>query len=570
MDAKKPPETPPSESSTQRALVIGAAVGSTLLTILIAYLVLGSLWRPDWLTLDRSPRQFTILQINDVYKIEGLEGGTLGGLARIRSLRRELEREGPVLVLHGGDLLFPSVMSKYFKAEAMIEVMNLLDGRTDAFDPNLIVTFGNHEFDQDTPDVLAARLRESDFRWVSSNVYYQPPGSAQPEPFAKSFDTVHNTLLVNIAGLRVGIFGLTLDDAPQTYVHYDYAYAATRPNVRNATIRASLAHLQEAGADIIVALTHQELSEDMRLACDFPEIDLIVGGHDHIHQMQRVGRTLITKADSDAKTAMVIDVDATQPARLRTAYRLVTLDTSYVQDRAVQAVIDRWVDSLGTTVPGYDSVYATTRHKLEGEEPAVRGRETALGNWLVDIVRDTLKTDVAFIHGGSIRINDNIPAGGTIRGEHLAGIFYFDGDLVSFELTGQQLLDILNVSISQADAGAGRFLQVSGIEFAYHSQATAQPSPCIPATASYRVDSTTVKIGGVLLQPDSTYTVATLKYLWQNGYRDGYEVFAEGDGKTSPPLKEQAPITWRGATDAWLKKNAEVTTQITGRIRRQE
>src|SRR5688572_13849921 len=85
--------------------------------------------------------RFKILQINDVYKIEGLEGGQSGGLARLRTLRKHLESDGtPVLVLHAGDALYPSVMSKYLDARPMVDVMNLLDGDATAFDPNLIVT----------------------------------------------------------------------------------------------------------------------------------------------------------------------------------------------------------------------------------------------------------------------------------------------------------------------------------------------------------------------------------------------------------------------------------------------
>src|SRR5215210_8946464 len=95
----------------------------------------------------RSAR-FKILQINDVYKIEGLEGGNSGGLARVRMLRRHLKWDGtPVLVLHGGDLLYPSVMSKYLEAKPMIDIMNLLDGDPAKEDRNLIAGLGNHELD---------------------------------------------------------------------------------------------------------------------------------------------------------------------------------------------------------------------------------------------------------------------------------------------------------------------------------------------------------------------------------------------------------------------------------------
>src|SRR6185436_20964892 len=83
-------------------------------------------WQPGPTKTDK---HLTILQINDVYRIEGIEGGRKGGLSRVRALRKQLEARGsPVLVLHAGDLLFPSVMSKFLDARPMIEVLNLLDG----------------------------------------------------------------------------------------------------------------------------------------------------------------------------------------------------------------------------------------------------------------------------------------------------------------------------------------------------------------------------------------------------------------------------------------------------------
>src|SRR5688572_23993605 len=117
-----------------------------------------------------APARFKILQINDVYKIEGLEGGQSGGLARLRTLRKHLESDGtPVIVLHAGDTLYPSVMSKFLDARPMVDVLNLLDGDPSAFDPRLVVTFGNHEFDQSDPSILMNRVRESAFEWVATN-----------------------------------------------------------------------------------------------------------------------------------------------------------------------------------------------------------------------------------------------------------------------------------------------------------------------------------------------------------------------------------------------------------------
>src|SRR5262249_29888779 len=59
---------------------------------------------------DRRSGSVVILAVNDVYRIEGIEGGKRGGLARLRTVRAELERATPggVLLLHGGDVIFPS------------------------------------------------------------------------------------------------------------------------------------------------------------------------------------------------------------------------------------------------------------------------------------------------------------------------------------------------------------------------------------------------------------------------------------------------------------------------------
>src|SRR5262245_24700514 len=70
-----------------------------------------------------APR-FAILAINDVYRIGGLDNGTRGGLARVRAARAALEERhnGAVLMLHAGDIIFPSLLSRLYEGEQMIDV----------------------------------------------------------------------------------------------------------------------------------------------------------------------------------------------------------------------------------------------------------------------------------------------------------------------------------------------------------------------------------------------------------------------------------------------------------------
>jgi hypothetical protein len=45
------------------------------------------------------------------------------------------------------------------------------------------------------------------------------------------------------------------------------------------TARKAVASLREAGADVVIGLTHLELSEDQELARSVKGLDIILGGH---------------------------------------------------------------------------------------------------------------------------------------------------------------------------------------------------------------------------------------------------------------------------------------------------
>jgi 5'-nucleotidase len=511
-------------------------------------------------------RTFTILQINDLYKIEGLEAGRFGGLARVRTLRRELEAGGgSVLVLHAGDFLFPSVMSKYFKGRPMIDALNLLDGDAGAFDPRLVVVPGNHEFDDPDPGVLLGRMAESDFRWVDSNLRYCRARHSCGERFSARLRNVEDTIVVEVSGVRVGIFGLTANLNDPGYVAYD-----DDPAERRSLIAAALEDLKSKGAEVRIALTHETLREDLDLAAAYPEIDLIVGGHEHEFSQRRVGRTWITKADADARSVVVCDVTVSPSGEVDAAPRQVTLGEDVVPDTAVGAVVERWQAELARTIDKPFEVVAMTESRLEGEERAVRSRETALGNFLADVMRDRSHADVALLNGGAIRIDDDIVPG-PIRRIDLEGVFYFDDAIVSFELTGAELLDLLRISASGVGASNSGFLQVGGIRFGYRIEG-AEESRAVrvdPAAVEIKLRNTDVFVP---LDLSRRYVVSTLDYFWANGHRDGYPLFSQGrQGGSSPKrLDTGARIGWRKATEDAIAAlpGRRVTARIDGRIER--
>src|SRR5881397_950333 len=77
--------------------------------------------------LDAELLHVTLLQINDHYVLELVDGGRRGGMARLATLVRDLKRESPnsVFVL-AGDTLSPSVESTFPLGAQMIAALNAI------------------------------------------------------------------------------------------------------------------------------------------------------------------------------------------------------------------------------------------------------------------------------------------------------------------------------------------------------------------------------------------------------------------------------------------------------------
>ncbi|KAL4457316.1 hypothetical protein ABPG75_012181 [Micractinium tetrahymenae] len=87
------------------------------------------------------------------------------------------------------------------------------------------------------------------------------------------------TVLIEWQGVRVGLIGLVEEEWLTTLASVDpdeVRYLDFVPEGRRLE-----AELRTRGADLVIALTHMRLPNDLRLAESVPEIDLVLGGHDH-------------------------------------------------------------------------------------------------------------------------------------------------------------------------------------------------------------------------------------------------------------------------------------------------
>ncbi len=497
-------------------------------TILATGLLFGSLTlaahaqEPEPASSARNRAPVTFLQINDVYAVEPTDG--LGGLARVATEKKQLATAGhsPFLVI-AGDFLSPSVASSVFKGEQMIAELNAM-----GLD---VATIGNHEFDFGD-DVLIQRMGEARFTWVVSNVVDtrngKPIGNAVPY-LLKTFGT-----------LKVGFIGLclnTLEVSGDKLTH-------TRIIDPITAAKQYVPLLKKQGADVVVAVTHLAYVTDRAMVEAIPQIDLVIGGHEHYLVTSTVNRALISKAGEDARYVARIDVSRRPDGAVERFYELIPTSSAFADDPDTAAVIARYNTKLDTAL---EAVAGITRVPLEARSQMMRTSETNLGNMFADAIRADAGTDVALTNSGSIRGNRIYPAGPLTR-KTLIEMHPFDNVICKLAMSGRALLDALNNGVAKLPLAAGQFPQVSGLTMVVDTS----------AVVGSRV--TDVLIGGEPLDLNKSYTVAMPDFIFKGG--DGYGMLAKQQVLVGP-LSGDLITT---ALAQYVTAHGEVAPEVDGRI----
>jgi 5'-nucleotidase / UDP-sugar diphosphatase len=477
------------------------------------------------------PVTITLLHTNDVYEIAPREGR--GGLAELATLlRAERAIAEHSITTFGGDLISPSVLSGMTQGAQMIDLYNRLG--TD------VAVLGNHEFDFG-PEVAAERIRESAFPWLGTNVL-GPDG----KPALGALD-LH---VMEIGGYKVGFFGLL---TPETDV-----LSAPGPDITFAplveTAAAAVERLEAQGADVIVALTHDEFAADRDLARQVEAIDVILGGHDHDPITFHDGGTLIVKAGYDAHYLAAVDLTVERVQRdekevvevAPRAWRY--LSTAGVEpDPELAAVVARYEAQLDQELA---LPVGTTTVMLDSRRSTVRTAESNFGNLITDAMRTSVDADVALMNAGGIRGDRTYGPGTVLMRKDILTELPFGNVTVLIELSGADLLAALENGVAEIEADAGRFAQVSGMSYAFDPK---RP----PGSRIVEVE-----VGGDPLDAGRTYRVAANDYMFRGG--DGYEALGRGE----PVIDASGGALLANMVMDYITKQGEIAPRIEGRITR--
>ncbi len=411
---------------------------------------------------------------------------TVGGLARLATKVEEIKAasDHPVVLYDAGDWMAGDLFQLLATTHAAeLSMMGSL--RYDA------VTLGNHEFDWG-PDVLGTMISLADARGVQTPILASNtvPNSADSGDdlleahFASGRIQPHMVQELD-TGLRIGLFGI-LGDSAQSIT--PAVVPASFSPATDASIEA-VAALQAEGVDLVVALTHNGVTDDPTtspddlLAQEVPQIDIIVGGHSHtpLFEARTVGSTTIVQAGALTQYLGQIDLLQNDDGSWTVEnYQLHELNDEILGDADVSTEVEAYKAEVeaGPLVDigfGYDEAV----YSVPASMPATGCTETALGNFVTDAFRHVINdldpaagVEFSFESQGVIR--DPIDQGlsgvqGFSDAFRVLPLGFGNDDLpgyslVHFYVTGAELLDVCEVTASVAPSyGCNYFIEVSGM-----------------------------------------------------------------------------------------------------------
>ncbi len=471
-----------------------------------------------------------ILYTSDVHC--GVDQGF--GYEGLAAVRASYEAQGYATVLvDDGDAVQGEPIGTISQGDAIIDLMNVL--RYDVAIP------GNHEFDY-TVERFLDLADKADFPYISCN--FNKQGELLLDPY----------VIKEAAGIKIGFVGVTtpetLTSSTPSYFKdesgeliYGFMQDQSGQKLYDA-VQSAVDGARAEGADYVYLLAH--LGNEDALApwrySDVIEhtngIDVLLDGHSH-----------------DAEQTVVNNKDGVPVVRSACGTKMANIGYSFVTKEGIGdtniwtwrnkesaplllglhgEVSDAILDAKTAFDKRLAQVIATSPYDLTINDPTaldesgnplriVRRMETNLGDLCADAIRAKAQADIAFINGGGVRVSVNK---GDITYGDVLSVLPFGNTVCMIQATGQQILDALEWCSATTPGQFGGFLQTSGLSYEIDISI---PTPCLRDESGALADIEgqrrvqNVKVAGVPLDPDKTYTVASSSYI----------LLDAGDGNTA-------------------------------------
>ena len=454
-------------------------------------------------------KDIIILYTNDVHC--GIEDNL--GYTKLAQYKEDLQQDTPYIALvDAGDAIQGAPIGKLSTGEAIINIMNEM-----GYD---FAIPGNHEFDYGMDRFLALNDKLS-CGYYSSNLANTITGkNLLPAYKIFQFDDK-----------KIALIGVTtpetLNSSTPAYFQddkgnfiYSFNEDATGKNLYT-NIQNTVDTVKKFGVDYVFLVAHLGMNgitprwSSLTVAQNTQGIDAIIDGHSH-----EVIPSFIAK-NKQGKNVLITQTGT----KLQNIGKLTItpqgeISTELINDltKTNQKTTDLINEEKNKYAPLLNQTIGTNTVKLTTNDPntnirLVRNGETNLGDFVTDAYRIVLNTDVAICNGGAIR--NELPIGDFSYNDILT-TFPFGNMCVVLEITGQQLLDALEMGAIRYPEEFGGFMQISGATYTINSKIpssviTDEKGNFIKVDGAYRVQD--VKINGKDLDLNKKYTIGGTSYI---------------------------------------------------------
>ncbi|WP_316505498.1 metallophosphoesterase [Nitrosopumilus sp.] len=407
-----------------------------------------------------------VIHVTDTYFIEESKINDevdLPGFARLYSLIDHIkssqivqENKIPAVILHGGDFLYPSLMSTHFHGQQMVEVLNYCGFN--------YCTLGNHDFDGGVKS-LKTRMSEAAFDIICANIK-----DSKRDPMRISGYVVCNDKNEQPSAAVIGIAGeATLRKARQN----GFETTSIESSLKQTIVTIKKNH---PSIDQLIILSHMSNEEDVNLeqwlVSHWEGWFYVLGGHDHNEVLQyndKNPKSVLLKGQSNCRTVQVIGVNRDPDFKNLCSLPenicvLNSTDVSKFPPKLeLEAKIRTWESKLEKHLdePESDKIIKQfkTNTVLDATELQLRKGSTNFGNFIADCMCTFASSDIALINSGHFRGDRRI--GNILRLFDLRRIFVLDkkDSLVKIIMTREECIEFLIHAYTEE--GRGKILQLS-------------------------------------------------------------------------------------------------------------
>ncbi|MEI8005142.1 MAG: bifunctional UDP-sugar hydrolase/5'-nucleotidase [Bacteroidota bacterium] len=430
-----------------------------------------------------------ILHLNDMH-------AKIDGFAKIKYLADSLKRSHTyVFIVSAGDNFTgnPYVDMVADKGAPMIDLMN-----RSGFN---LSCFGNHEFDLGQA-FLEKRIQQAEFPFICANVNTGTSGVWHPKAY----------FLLKAGELQIPVMGLievNENGIPDTHPAKVAGMSFTDP------IKTSADYIElKKKYGSLIALSHLGVETDEKLAREYPQFDVIIGGHSHTILKKAVTENgvLIVQAGSYqrfiGKLTLVFNGNHVEEK----SDTLIAMESLTGSDKALEKLADSYSNN-----PEFDKTAGIAIVAISGKQD--------LGALMTDAIAWAVKSDFAFQNKGGIRIQSLHE--GEIKLKDIYRLDPFGNQVVIYKMSGKEIgILILNAYKKERDAD----LIPSGMSYVIKKGENGKSAEVIIADSKGRP-----------LNPDKTYTVALNSYI-----SAAYSFEHSGSGTTLDMTTEECLIRYLG------------------------